>query len=221
MKSSASGLGWNNRYTWTDYSNPGHTPDSEYGAVLKYKNELRTSERLRAGIAKRYNLTSVYVDDKNRLMIKGRFLRKSEHDPTLQQRTVELEIHANLIGNEDLHRGNYLISYKPDGRVAGLKAIDMDSAFRPTPPLPPLVDQDQYDKVMALNADELIRKVDRLLTHEEHQVLRRRVARLKEHVQQLNTRVPSRVIPPGEWGKPWVTKLLLKHPGSLLRRDAL
>ena len=207
-------------YAWRQIQEREVTPDSEYGAVLKYKNELRTNERVRAGIAKRYNLTSVYVDDKNRLMIKGRFLRKSKNDPALQRHTVELEIHGNLIGNEDLHRKNYLISYKPDGHVAGLKGIDMDFAFGPSPPpLPALVDQDQYDKVMALDADELARKMDGLLTNTEHQLLRERVAGLKDHVRQLNARVPSRVIAPSEWGEPWVTKLLLKHRGSLLRRD--
>ncbi|MCG8652341.1 MAG: hypothetical protein MI861_21045, partial [Pirellulales bacterium] len=181
------------------------TPDSEYGAILKYKNELRTSERLRAALAKRYNLTSVYVDDKNRVMITGRFLKKSKHDPILQRRTVELEIHSNLIGNEDLHRKNYLISYKPDGHVAGLKGIDMDLTFLAPWPLPVLVDKDQYAKVMALNADELIGKMDRLLAPSECRFLRRQVARLKDHVQQLNARDPSLVIQPSEWGKPWVT----------------
>ena len=197
------------------------TPDSEYGAILKYKNELRTSERLRAGIAKRYNLTSVYVDDKNRLMIEGRFLKKSQNDPVLQRRIVELEILGYVINNGDVNNGNYLISYTPDGHVAGVKGIDMDlafGAFGVAPPLPALVDKDQYDKIMALDADELIGKVKGLLTSNDEQSIRQRVANLKRHVQELNTRVPSLVIPPSEWGKPWVTELLQNHSGSLLHQ---
>ena len=195
------------------------TPDSEYGAILKYKDELRTSERLRAGMAKRYNLDSVYVDDKNRLMIEGRFLKKSQNDPVLQRRIVELEMLGYVINNGDINNGNYLISYTPDGHVAGLKGIDMDlafGAFDSPPPLPALVDKDQYDKIMALNADELIGKMGGLLTRYDIYSIKQRVDNLQAHVRQLNAQAPSLVIPPSEWGKPWVTKLLQNRSRSLM-----
>jgi hypothetical protein len=138
---------------------------------------------------------------------------------------TKLQLLDHLTGQGDRHCDNYFIDIGQDGK-AKVTGIDNDQCFgsRLTDPngiryadnrtnygfrgtsLPPVVDTEMAAKIHALTPNDLREMLGNKLSEAEVQAAIARHEGVKEHINVLARQ--GRIIPPSEWSRPAITKLL-------------
>ena len=153
-------------------------------------------------------------------------------DPRLRRDLVRLHLMDAISGQVDRHHGNYFVLTDHAGKVVDVKAIDNDLSWgnnlkmvevfdtgwhtRPEDAihlpkyLPPVVDKEAYDAVMALNRQSLAKKMGGLLNGDEIDAAAERLRLVQNHLKTLDTQ--GRVLASrDEWASPQVTRLLMER----------
>ena len=148
-------------------------------------------------------------------------------DSTLRRDLVRLQLMDSISGQVDRHAGNYFVVQDMNGKVLAVKGIDNDLSWGkklrkvgggqraghlPTD-LPPFVDKEAFDSIMALNRRTLKRRMEGLLTTEEIDAASHRLVHVQKHLRRLEKdgRVLNKL---DDWTRPDVTDLLKKTKGS-------
>jgi hypothetical protein len=138
---------------------------------------------------------------------------------------TKLQLLDHLTGQGGRRHDNYFIDIGPDGK-AKVTGIDNDLCFgsRLSKPngvryanndtlygfhgtaLPPVVDTEMADMIHALTPDDLREMLGNKLSEAEVQAAIARHEGVKEHINVLARQ--GRIIPPSDWGRPAITKLL-------------
>ena len=173
------------------------------------------------------------VDGRPRYVYEGTAVHDINYeDPRLRRDLVRLHLMDAISGQVDRHHGNYFVLADHAGKVIDVKAIDNDLSWgnnlkmvevfdtgwhtRPEDAihlpkyLPPVVDKEAYDAVMALNRQTLSRKMGGLLNSDEVDAAAQRLRLVQNHLKTLEAQ--GRVLASrDEWASPQVTRLLMER----------
>jgi hypothetical protein len=173
------------------------------------------------------------VDGRQRYVYEGTAVHDINYeDPRLRRDLVRLHLMDAISGQVDRHHGNYFVLTDHAGKVVDVKAIDNDLSWgnnlkmvevfdtgwhtRPEDAihlpkyLPPVVDKEAYDAVMALNRQSLSKRMGGLLNGDEVDAAAQRLRLVQNHLKTLETQ--GRVLASrDEWASPQVTRLLMER----------
>ena len=207
------------------------TADSRFAHLEKYREAISQDPSQGRKIAKRLSnqgISRLEIDPQtNELKVTVKTYRARTDDPVLQKKMMDLHILDYLVQASDRHELNYLIDVDDKGNVTSVKGIDNDKTFGTAGKrgfemgLPPLIDTDQATRIRNLTVNDIRREVGPLVSAGDLQKLEQRLARLKNHVTQLED--DGRVIEPDEWGQPHITQALEtgEYGNNYIRRDAI
>lgn len=147
------------------------------------------------------------------------------NDKVLQRELVKLQLLDAILGQGDRHGGNYMVDTAPDGSVRGVKGIDSDFCMGLNPDmsvlntlpsvvhLPPIIDREMYDKIMALTPDQLETMSDGMFSTEALDAAKARLVIVQQHCQDLHD--TGKIVDPTDplavykdWGTENVNKVM-------------
>jgi hypothetical protein len=154
-----------------------------------------------------------------------RSLFKKAH---LRGELTKLQLLDALVGQGDRHANNYFIHEEPNDWFT-VTGIDNDQCFggKVTDPngiaqgrtedtmgfrgvrLPPVVDTEMADAFDQLSPDHLDDLLGDKLSRDEVNAAKQRLQGIKNHINDLRTNHPDRVIDPSQWGSDTVSQLLI------------
>ena len=191
-------------------------------------------------LKKQHEFKEVEVDrSTNPITVTGIKVKETKFDisePTLLREMTKLQLLDGLCAQGDRHARNYFIN-KNDNGTYSVKGIDNDESFgknimKPNGiayssnekssrhgfrgvRLPPYIDSEMKDSILALKPEDLEREVGELLTPSELDAMKSRLQVMQDAVKKKEQR--GRVISPDQWAT--VKSSRYKSNNSYLTRD--
>ena len=134
------------------------------------------------------------------------------NDPTLQRSLNVLQMLDYISLQVDRHAGNYYIATDPNGKVLGVKGIDLDISFGKMGKdgnvpddgrggnfvgVPQLADAKFREKVLSIGPDQISKCLTGLITPTDVSACLERFAHLQKVLREMD---PKKVVQEGGWG---------------------